>query len=139
MCASLRFLVHACAMVKKHAPCDILSCFRNWYFMPFKRMFRDSNVHKMFSALNSAIIYIKPFISKNTTFSSVSILNIEWSIISPLNKHFVLNTSSLTSFKTSKNTDWLTQQAFRRDIPSERHPSPTTLCVIIIFMLLVSS
>ena len=31
--------------------------------MPLKRMFGDRNVHKVFSALNFSIIFIKPFSS----------------------------------------------------------------------------
>ena len=86
----------------------------------------------MFSDLNLSIIYIKPFTSNNTIVF-VSFLIPEWNITSPLNKYLLLNTLSLTVFKI--HTDWLTQQAFISNIPSQMHPSPTTLWVVLIFML----
>ena len=46
-------------------------------------------------------------------------------------------TSSLTAFKTRWNIDWLTQQAFISDIPSQVHPSHKTRWkVILIFVML---
>ena len=83
-------------------------------------MLADRN--KIFVALNLTIISIKPSNSNSTTFS-VTLLNDEWDIISPLNIFF-LNTSSLT------------QQAFISDIHSKMHPSPSTLWVVLIYVLL---
>ena len=127
--ALLRFLAHACTMVKKRAPCDICfqklwtklggwfkwvfhisnehSYFRNWYFLPLNKMFGDRNAHKAFSVLNFSLIFIKPFSSNLATYRtfSASFLNAEWSINSPLNKIFLLNTSSLIAFETSYKFD----------------------------------
>ena len=58
-------------------------------------------------------------------------------------KHFFKKTPSLAALKTWKNTDWLTdwltQQAFINDIPSQMHSSPRTLWWIVLILLFVLS
>ena len=69
------------------------------HLMLFKRMFGDRNVHKIFSALNFAVICVKPFTSNRTTFS-VSFFNAEWKIIT---HHLWLHSNPHITL-----TDWLT-------------------------------
>ena len=81
------------------------NCFCNWYSMPFERMFGESNVPKISSALNWMIIYVKPFTSTDDNMAFwVSFLNAEWNIISPFSfKHII--TDSIQYFIEYWQTD----------------------------------
>ena len=94
-----------------------------------KRMFGAwYNVHKIFSALNLTIIFIKPSLSLEVTQSSSFSNEIYFSI-----KLFLLKTLTIIDWWVN---DWLTQQTFISDISSQTHPSPVPLYVASHFILI---
>ena len=73
-----------------------------------RRLVRDTNAHKFFSALNLMIIFIKPFTCNNTIF-----ILLQSKIISQLNFFFKANYHYHLLLDGS-----LTQPEFVSDIPS---------------------
>ena len=118
------------------------------YFEPLIKMFgawnprRDTNLHKIFSALNLAIIFIKPFtciiMPLLSFFNKILFVHLTFSFKHVHHYWHLLKTWCITM--TDWTDDTASTHAFISDIPSQMHPSPIIMWqVILIFMLFVLS